>query len=140
MIDVVSQEKRFVFTKFTHEDAFQFGLKVLEVVKEEGLKNVRIRVTCDNDIVFQYLMNDKNGEMWLNRKEKTVMESGHASLYVFQNQNQYKHMLDNDEYAVCGGGFPLIINGEVRGTLITSGLDHEDDHMLIIKALEKMGR
>lgn len=140
MIDVNNQEKRYVFNEFTHEDALQFGLNVLEVVKEEKLKNVRIRVTCDNDIVFQYLMNDKNGEMWLNRKEKTVMESGHSSLYVFQNQDQYKHMLDNDEYAVCGGGFPLIINGELRGTLITSGLDHEEDHMLIIKALKKMGK
>ena len=83
-------------------------------------------------------MNGKTSETWLNRKEKTVLESKHSSLYVFYNQDNYSHMLNNDNYAVCGGGFPLIVNNEVKGTFIISGLSHEEDHQLIIDALRKI--
>ncbi|WP_304528253.1 hypothetical protein [Romboutsia ilealis] len=45
-------------------------MAVLDIVKKENLKNVRIRVTYNNDIIFQYLMNGKTSETWLDRKEK----------------------------------------------------------------------
>jgi uncharacterized protein (UPF0303 family) len=48
-------------------------------------------------------------------------------------------MIDNDEYAVCGGGYPLIVNDELKGVFIISGLRHDEDHALIIKALKEMG-
>lgn len=137
-MDRLEEERVLRFSTFTNEDAFEFGIHVVNMVKEENLKNVRIRVTYEDDIIFQYLMNDKYGKMWLDRKEKTVMESKHSSLYVYENQDQFKHMLDNDEYAVCGGGFPLIVNDEIKGVFIVSGLSHQDDHRLIIQALQKM--
>lgn len=138
MRNVIAQEKEFVFETFTNKDALIFGLKVLEIVEKEQLKNVRIRVKYDGDIVFQYMMDGKKGDIWLNRKEKTVMESGHSSLYVFEHESEYAYMKDNDDYAVCGGGFPIIVNGELKGCFITSGLAHEEDHDLIIKALKEI--
>lgn len=138
MRDIINQEKMFVFDEFKNEDAFLFGMKVLDIIKKENLKNVRIRVMLDNDIIFQYIMDGKKGEEWLNRKEKTVMSSHHSSLYVYENKGDYHYMQDNNEYAVCGGGFPLVIKGELRGCFIISGLAHEEDHDLIIKALEEM--
>jgi len=138
MNDVIQQEKELCFHDFNHEKAFLFGMAVLDIVKKENLKNVRIRVTYNNDIIFQYLMNGKTSETWLDRKEKTVLESKHSSLYVFYNQDNYSHMVNDDNYAVCGGGFPLIVNNEVKGTFIISGLSHEEDHQLIIDALRKI--
>ena len=75
MNDVIQQEKELSFHDFNHEKAFLFGMAVLDIVKKENLKNVRIRVTYNNDIIFQYLMNGKTSETWLDRKEKTVLES-----------------------------------------------------------------
>ena len=96
------------FKQFTNNDALKFGLKVLEIVEKEELKNVRIRVKYDGDIVFQYLMDGKKGEEWLNRKENTVMESDHSSMYVFEHADEYLYMQDNDNYVVCGGGYPVV--------------------------------
>ena len=138
MRDVLKQEQELTFKTFTNQDALNFGLKVLEIVEREQLRNIRIRVKYDNDIIFQYMMNGKVGDMWLNRKENTVMESKHSSLYVFEHESEYAYMKDNDNYAVCGGGFPLVVDGELRGCFIVSGLEHEEDHDLIIKALKEI--
>ncbi|MEG0367659.1 MAG: heme-binding protein, partial [Coprobacillus sp.] len=108
----------------------------IKIIKQEKLKNIRIRVVHHNDIVFQYLMDGKAGQMWLDRKENVVLEAKHSSLYVFHHQDRYQHMIDNDKYAVCGGGFPLIENNQVTGAFCISGLAHEEDHDLIIKALK----
>ena len=110
----------------------------LEIIKEEGLKPVRIRVKKDDDIVFQYFMDTKVGDSWVVRKEVTVLESNHSSLYVYEHSDDYSYMINNDDYAVCGGGFPLIINNEVRGVFVISGLEHTEDHDLIIRALDKL--
>jgi uncharacterized protein (UPF0303 family) len=133
------KKMEYKFEEFKNEDALKFGLTVLEIIKRESIKNVRIRVKYNGDIVFQYIMDGKNGEDWLNRKEKTVMETGHSTMYVFEHQEDYPHMIDNDEYAVCGGGYPLIVNDELKGVFIISGLRHDEDHALIIKALKEMG-
>lgn len=126
------------FKEFTNKDALKFGLKVLEIVEKENLKNVRIRVKYNNDVVFQYLMDGKVGETWLNRKENTVMTSKHSSLYVFEHIEDYGYMKDNDDYAVCGGGYPLIVNDELKGCFCVSGLAHDEDHDLIVRALKEM--
>lgn len=126
------------FKQFTNKNALDFGLNVLDIVEKENLKNVRIRVKYNGDIVFQYLMDGKKGEEWLNRKENTVMKSGHSSLYVFEHSDDYSYMLDNDDYAVCGGGYPLIVNNELKGCFCVSGLDHLDDHNLIVRALKEV--
>lgn len=126
------------FKEFTNKDALKFGLKVLEIVEKENLKNVRIRVKYNNDVVFQYLMDGKVGETWLNRKENTVMTSKHSSLYVFEHIEDYGYMKDNDDYAVCGGGYPLIVNDELKGCFCVSGLAHDEDHDLIVRVLKEM--
>lgn len=138
MDELLQLEKELSFETFTNDMALTFMQNVLSIVEKEGLKPIRIRVTLDDDIIAQYLMEGKKGEMWLNRKQVTVLESNHSSLYVARHADSYAYMLDNDNYAVCGGGFPLIINGEVRGTFIVSGLSDIEDHRLIVEALKMM--
>ncbi|MDD8048985.1 MAG: heme-binding protein [Thomasclavelia sp.] len=137
-MNTLQLEKHFTFKSFQHHQALEFGMNVLEIIKEEKLKNVRIRVTYNKDIVFQYLMDDKNGEEWLNRKENTVLKTNHSSYYVFENSKDYQELENDDKYVICGGGFPLIENSEVKGVFCISGLEHDKDHELIIKALRKM--
>ena len=65
-------EKLIAFNKFDNEDAFLLGCNLVEKVKKENLKKIRIRIVLNQDIVFQYLMNGKKGDQWLNRLNELI--------------------------------------------------------------------
>lgn len=123
------------FQEFRNSDALTFGLKVVNKIQQNQLKPVRIRVVYENDIIFQYMMDGKKDDKWLNKKQRTVLETKHSSLYVYEHQDEFQ--LD-DSYAICGGGYPLIVNGELKGVFIVSGLRHDEDHQLIVDVLKEM--
>lgn len=131
-------EKLITFTKFNNEDALTFGLKVIEISKQENLKPLRIRVVKDDDIIFQYLMSGKTGVLWLDRKANTVIKTKRSSLFVYKHQEKFKEILNDENYAICGGGYPLIIDDQFRGVFCVSGLEHDQDHNLIVKVLKEM--
>ena len=81
-------------------------------------------------------MPGKKGVEWLDRKQNTVEQYHHSTYYVFLDQEE-RHVYDENDstIAICGGGFPLIIKGELRGCVIVSGLAHDEDHQLIINTL-----
>lgn len=122
----------------THDWALQFGLKIQKIIKDEHLRPVGIRVTYKGLLVFQYLMDGKKEDQWLKRKERTVLESGKSSYEVFLNQEQYHTWINNDQYAICGGGYPIIENGQCVGSICVSGLAHDEDHRLIVRVLKEM--
>lgn len=128
----------FSFESFSHEDALNIGIKAQQIVKKEHLKAVGIRITYKNLLIFQYLMDGKKEDHWLKRKEKTVLDSGHSSYYVYCHQNDYQSWLNDESYAICGGGYPIIENGQCVGSICISGLKHDDDHQLIIKILKEL--
>ena len=53
MDKLLQLEEELSFQHFSHENAYQFGQNVLEIVKTEHLKPVRIRVKYEDDIIFQ---------------------------------------------------------------------------------------
>ena len=134
--DLLELEKTLVFDTF---DAWNVGQKIVEKVKKDHLLPVRIRIVLDNDIVFQYLMPGKKGVEWLNRKQKTVEKYHHSSYFIYLDQ-QERHVYDenDDSLAICGGGFPLRIQGKLKGCIIVSGLKHEEDHQLIVDVLKEI--
>ena len=105
------------------------------------MKNVRIRIFLDGDIVFQYLMDGKKGVVWLDRKQKTVEKYGHSSYYIYlENEENGTYQADekDESLIICGGGFPLIIQNELRGSILVSGLAHDEDHQVIVDCLRKI--
>lgn len=38
----------------------------------------------------------------------------------------------------CGGGYPLIVADEFKGVFCISGLQHYEDHALIVRVLNEM--
>ena len=44
----------------------------------------------------------------------------------------------DESLVICGGGFPLIIRGELRGSILVSGLVHDEDHQVIVDCLRKL--
>lgn len=85
-------------------------------------------------------MDGKEEDRWLKRKQRTVEELGHSGYYLFL-ENEESHIYqkyENDEkYVICGGGFPICVNGENIGVFCVSGLSHEQDHQLIVDAFEQ---
>lgn len=137
VIDVTQQEERYQFKKFNHSDGLNIALKIIAEAKATKPKPVAIRIFYEDKLIFHYLMDERKPAPWLNRKEKTVLESGHSSLYVFEHQADYPEWLEDDTYAICGGGFPIIEQGVLKGAICVSGLVHTEDHQLIINALEE---
>jgi len=91
-----------------------------------------------NALILHYLMDGKKDSNWMHRKEKTVLDSGHSSLYTFLTVNsEYKIWKEEDDYAVCSGGFPIIENGVLNGVICVSGLEHFQDHNLIVEVLNE---
>ena len=47
-------------------------------------------------------------------------------------------LLDEKEYAACGGGFPIRVEEVgVIGTVAITGLDHVSEHDLLVKCISK---
>ena len=131
--EVLQLEKELSFQEFNNHDVYQLGQIIVNHIEKNQLKNVRIRIVLDGDIVFQYLMDGKKGVVWLDRKQKTVEKYGHSSYYIYlENEENGTYQADekDESLIICGGGFPLIIQNELRGSILVSGL-----MMKIIKSL-----
>lgn len=136
--EVVNQEQTLVFKEFTHDFGLRFGLEIINYIQSHHLKSVGVRIVYKDLLVFQYLMDGKKEDMWLKRKARTVLESGHSSYYTFLHQDQYASWVNHDDYAVGGGGFPIIENNKVVGAICVSGLKHDEDHLLIVNTLKRL--
>lgn len=137
---LLEQENVYAFDRFTHADAARFGEAIVSLAREHGEKPVGVRVVVGNTTVFQYLMDGKDSDAWLEKKQRTVLRSGHSSLWV-RAVNDETHEFDGwreEGCAICGGGFPLTVGGMLAGCLCASGLAHEEDHQLILDAITKM--
>lgn len=139
--EVLQLEKELSFQEFNNHAAYQLGQIIVDHIEKNHLKNVRIRIVLDGDIVFQYLMDGKKGVIWLDRKQKTVEKYGHSSYYIYlenEENKTYQEDEKDESLVICGGGFPLIIQNELRGSILVSGLVHDEDHQVIVDCLRKL--
>ena len=126
--EVLQLEKELSFQEFNNHDVYQLGQIIVNHIEKNQLKNVRIRIVLDGDIVFQYLMDGKKGVVWLDRKQKTVEKEN----------GTYQADEKDESFVICGGGFPLIIQNELRGSILVSGLAHDEDHQVIVDCLREL--
>ncbi len=140
LYELLNQEKTLRFKNFSNIQALEFAKRVEDIVTSDPDRPVAVRVTLDGQTILDYRTTGRNGSGWLDRKVKTVLAAQHSSMYVFLNREQepYKQWQNDETYAVCGGGFPLYINNELRGVLAVSGLNHEDDHRVLTTALKEV--
>lgn len=134
-----NQEKQLQFDQFLASDGRIIGNQIIDYIESNQLKHVGVRISINNLIVVQMLMNNKREDSWLARKERTVYLTGHSTLLATllnEETNQYPQIINNEEYVIGGGGFPIIVNNQVIGAICVSGLDHESDHNLIVEILE----
>ena len=138
--DILKQEKELSFQNFTNEDAYCIGNILVQLIKERQLNHIRIRIVYQNEIVYQYLMDGKHGDIWLNRKQKTVETFHHSGYYLYlenEENETYQHYLEDESLVICGGSFPLFVEEQYAGCVLVSGLAHDQDHQLIVDALRQ---
>lgn len=126
------------FEKFDNDQAINFFEVVQKIRKQKNLLPVRIRVFLGGDIVFQLIPKGKKTDEWLNRKQFIVMSTGHSSLYVFDHQDEFPWLKNNSQVIMTGGGYPIYVGNKLKGCVVISGLEHREDHQLVITAIKEM--
>lgn len=139
--EVLAEEAALQFEDFDSDIALDIAFKINEKIKQEQLDGVGIQVYFEDKVILHYLTKGRKESPWLERKCRTVLESGHSSLYTFytvEEEPLFQEWAKSDQYAICGGGFPILIKDEVKGAICVSGLSHLEDHRLIVETLKDM--
>ncbi|MCR5604884.1 MAG: heme-binding protein [Lachnospiraceae bacterium] len=140
----IEDEKKLLFDSFSQTEALKLGSFIYEKSKNcSGSVAIEIRINRLTVFSFYPDGTNENNMLWLKAKAKTVDMTQKSSLRFWidvqlsGSSAESKRMPEN-EYACCGGGFPLTVkNAGVVGTICVSGLPHLEDHQLIVDSLRE---
>ena len=124
------------FNEFLHAQALEMGLEAVRLVKEREWRRIGVRIILHDVLVFQYLMDGKNEDNYLQGKINVVKLTGLSSDEVYNRRAEFEQLLDKAEYCVSGGAVPIIVKGEVYGVIAISGMTQEKDHELAMEVLK----
>lgn len=141
----ISEEQELQFEEVNQEEMLKLALTIEENNKAyPGPLAVLIKI--NEKTVFSYYP-DGTGhfhEQWLQRKANTVHMMEISSLHFYANLQKSGEslekdcLLDPENYAQCGGGFPIRLkNGCVVGSVCVSGLFHLLDHSACVEGIRK---
>ena len=142
---IEDQENTLRFDRFTHEDALKLGLLMVSKLNDLPQPMI-VELYRNNLLVFRYANEGaiRNFDRWLARKRKTVETMYMSSLRAFATFNRdgkdiVKNVFwDPMEFALCGGGFPIYVNGcGMIGSVIVSGQPHLVDHQFMVDCLSE---
>lgn len=140
------QEELLQFEHFNHEDAYALGTFMVEYARKNNI-TIAVSIRMNNGcILFQHCPDGTNllNQKWMGRKFNSVKLMERSSLLsamTFEEAGDTlaTHALKEEDYALCGGGFPIRIKGTgaVIGAVISSNLYHIADHEFIIDCLRE---
>ena len=143
--EILAQEARLVLPSCTDADALAIGRWILTTAEARG-QAIVVEAWLGPRLVFRAARPGTNetNDQYIGGKRHVVERFGHASFYERQRHLaagttfEQATGLTFPEYAPHGGGFPLRVAGEDApvGVVLVSGLPQQDDHALIIEALE----
>jgi uncharacterized protein (UPF0303 family) len=143
---LASDEEKLQFGAFSNADALAVGLALVRLATARG-KPVAVVIYRNGALLFAHSMDGcsaDNGE-WLARKCRVVERYGHSSWYMgvayrARGTTFEAHTgLDPGQYAAKGGAFPLLLKGTgMVGVVAVSGLSEQEDHALVVCALEEL--
>lgn len=146
MLEVIDeQESRLVFSEFTNETALKIGLIIIENAKKEN-KKITIDIAKSGHQLFHYSFDgtSPDNDQWVERKNRVVNRFFKSSLYIqalLKHEGksiEEKYHISSFDYCPYGGAFPIIIkNVGVVGIITVSGLTEEEDHGMVVSAIEE---
>lgn len=139
------EERLLIFNTFSHEDALELGLQLVDEAKRMGVA-VTVDIERSRQKLFHHAMEgtSPDNDEWIRRKNNVVRRTFNSSFHVglilkhraLSIEDMY--FLDPMEYSAHGGSFPLTIRGTgVVGTIAVSGLPQEEDHRLVASTIRK---
>ncbi|MEO6115406.1 MAG: heme-binding protein [Pseudolysinimonas sp.] len=129
---------------FSNDDAVDLGLIAVELIREQNL-SLAVRIVLRDDVVFQAKLK-KTGtgnDPWLAGKAAVVEHFGEPSLLVkLRHQEagtpfEERTDVDHDLLKAHGGSMPIRVNGEIVGTITTSGEPDVVDHAATAEAVQR---
>lgn len=143
---VEAQEAALVLPEFTHEQAWQLGVRLVELATLRDLP-VTVDIRKGTQQVFHAARpgTTPDNDSWVERKVRVVYRFG-ASSYLVGLRARAKggdfntdHGLPLQEYAAHGGAVPVRVRGVgIVGVVTVSGLAQQDDHALVVEALREL--
>ncbi|MGW5214093.1 heme-degrading domain-containing protein [Streptomyces sp. NPDC004051] len=142
--ELEAQERRLVFQRFSHEDAWDLGSFLVDLARVRDAP-VAIDIHRTGQQLFHAALpgSTPDNDAWIARKRRVVERYGSASYLVGARHRakgttfEESSRLDPDTYAAHGGSFPITVEGVgVIGAVTVSGLPQLQDHQLVVEALE----
>lgn len=143
--ELEAQERRLVFRRFTHEDAWELGSLLVRTARERHAP-VAIDIHRGGQQLFHAALpgSTPDNDAWIARKRRVVERYGSASYLVGARHRakgttfEESSRLDPDTYAAHGGSFPItVVDVGVIGAVTVSGLPQLQDHRMVVEALER---
>ncbi|EST23639.1 heme-degrading domain-containing protein [Streptomyces niveus] len=144
--ELEAQEERLVLPHFTYDDAWALGSLLVQLSRERGAP-VAIDIRRGSQQLFHSALpgSSADNDAWIDRKRRVVERYGASSFLVgtrfrakgstFEDSSR----LDPDRYAAHGGSFPITLEGAgVVGSVTVSGLPQEEDHAMVVEAMERL--
>ena len=139
--DLEAEFSRFRFTAMDHEAAVALGEDLVRRSRAKGWP-MAVSVKLGDHEVFHVALPGATpiNDNWIRRKRNLIELTGEPTFLVGQRLAAEGKTLDDlnlDEvdFAPAGGGYPLIVNDVVVGSVIVSGVPQQDDHALVVEAL-----
>jgi uncharacterized protein (UPF0303 family) len=140
---IKEQEKALVFPSFDEAAAFAIGTALRERGIREGLGIVADVRTWERHLFYMALPGSTgDNQHWVRRKANLVQRRGRSSYRSHLEQGGTEGPvppawgLDNADYVLRGGGFPVVVKGVgLIGAVTVSGLHERDDHQVVVDAI-----
>lgn len=141
--DLVAQPRLDVVS-LTRDDAVDLGLLAVALVREREL-DLAVRVELGGETVFlaKTGTTGAGNEVWLEAKAQVARRFAEPSLLVRRRHEETgtpfeeRADVDHERLKAHGGSVPLMVRGEVVGTLTTSGEPDVIDHAVAAEAVRR---
>lgn len=140
---IIVQERTLVLSEFSEAIAFELGSAIRAKALREGLAIAAEIRTGERPLFYMALPGtNADNAHWIRRKANVVQRLDKSSYRVVlehkEPQNYFgpRRGLDNMDFVLAGGGFPIrLANAGLIGAICVSGLHERDDHRVVVEAL-----
>lgn len=136
--------KRIELDSFSNRLALDMGMRIVELAKSRNLK-VAVEICRLNHTIFLYVDDELPADKhnWLRRKANVAKHFEESSLRVKHDLIEGAMTLEKTfalaerDFLARGGSIPVFVKSAgMVATITVSGLRDEDDHQIIVDALQ----
>ncbi|HEU0206811.1 MAG TPA: heme-binding protein [Pseudolysinimonas sp.] len=129
---------------FDNDDAVDLGLITVQVIRERNV-SLAVRIVLHGDVVFQAKLKSTGpgNDPWLAGKAAVAERFGEPSLLVkLRHQEagspfEERTDVDHEVLKAHGGSSPIRVNGELVGSITTSGEPDVVDHAVTAESVRR---